>query len=534
MTRNDELPDSKLYICLGATRMVQSKSRKCLFIFFLLSQIVVTCLWASQVVASLAMPLDIERDLVEVKFRHSARLNLAAQIEAEPLWAHGKFGDSDCQFFDRSQLLGIESNEFDLIPKLSGSFGVTKPDSKVDISPQPRGCLEEETKDSPTASLEASSKGTSVNGAQAEAPIFHQQNFDRKEFWLAASEYVIAGREGLVGTIGFAEHRIEGLYIWAAEKIEASQIQTVDDNSAAKSMANSLGEIEHSLAAIERVVIPIFLVPDYDEHVALLNPPASASIPMFVVEDVVEDVQDSLPADLFADKTEVEVSFSADSIKLQTPARDPYWQYYEDCDRWGVLIVEAQPVDSAPGVPAKNQTESDTETEDRSPAVALGPGALLYHVIESNSNLLWAFSLSPQRKLIVKPIEQSLGNFLDHSEEQRRAAALVPTQPTSPWAASKLISKPALEQLRIGSLDLSSLLSGEALSQRIRNLQNQYGERIGELMARSQAMEVNQRNESLEFIASQCRRLARTINLFADSISAAADEVALNDNKKKR
>ena len=121
-----------------------------------------------------------------------------------------------------------------------------------------------------------------------------------------------------------------------------------------------------------------------------------------------------------------------------------------------------------------------------------------------------------------------------HNLQPQRWAVLVPEQPLSPLVASQLVGRPVLDQLGIGSLNLTGLLNGKTLSFRISELQSQYADRIVELEARSQVMRINHGNQSLGFIADQCRRWAKTLDRFADSISATTDDVALLKEKTQR
>ena len=547
--------------------MVQSKTSICLLKLFLLSLTVVACVFVSEAVASAFVPTDIERDLEEIQFLHNAELQFLAQLEPQTLLDINDVGDIECQLYGRSQSLGFKSN---LNPRPARSLKTTELDLSVDASPAPRPWVGVGSKPS-SAALSANAKIDTIatrvlsatNSEQVDVPTYHQQVFNRRLTWKAASEFVVTERKRLVETAGLTGQKVEGVCRWAGERIAASQIQVASGSFRQPGAV----EASHSLAAIATVEIPMFLVPGNDvsgsigaklkspdlampipmfevaivdqavadgkqslkaaateldtkAQAALLEPPVSANIPMFLVDDVATE----LPKDLFVGQNRPTVSVLASSIKLQRPARDPYWQYYEDCDRWGVVIVEAQPLQATAATSgAQKRAESSDDVEDANHPVALGAKALLFQIISSNSELLLSYSLTPQRKLVVDPLEQVLRSLIDHGEGPRQLAVLVPAQPLNPLLAAVLINKPLSERLGIGSLELASLLNAKALSCQICELQNQYADRIDGLAARSLAMEASQRKKSLGFVAAQCRRLAKTLDRFADSISAADD-----------
>lgn len=123
------------------------------------------------------------------------------------------------------------------------------------------------------------------------------------------------------------------------------------------------------LSSIATQVIPMFTVASVEEEVELLPEPilgAAISIPMMLVPDSAQEqfsqfTAIEIPFALIpANETELSIEeedqvFSDDlgsevpvSIELQGDERDAYWQYYEDCDRWGVdfakLLNEAMSV----------------------------------------------------------------------------------------------------------------------------------------------------------------------------------------------
>ena len=518
--------------------MVRSKFRICLFRFFLLFQIVAACLWASQAVALASLPTDIERDLEEVKLIHHAELQFLAQFESQSLEDIGNVGETQCELCGRDQLLDAEVN---LTP--ASSVALAKADLKSDLPPSPRRFLKNESGLTGAVSSQSKADSTkapvldSANVAQIEVPAYHQQVFNRRDFWMEVSEFVIAQRNSINETAGITERQAEGFCLWVVERIDASQIKIANVDSSLSNAASSSIEVNHSLAAIDTVEIPMFLIPRYEDSNSARHSLTQSNLAMPIPMFLVEDVEDTIPDDLFVNENQSAVSFSgsSSSITLPGPARDPCWQYYEDCDRWGVLIVQPQqlPENTANSV-FENQAESTGEIENDNPSVALGAGALLHQIIETNSKLLWSYSLSPQRNFVAEPIEQLWKELAIHNLQPQRWAVLVPEQPLSPLVASKLVGRPVLDQLGIGSLNLTGLLNGKTLSFRISELQSQYADRIVELEARSQVMRINHGNQSLGFIADQCRRWAKTLDRFADSISATTDDVALLKEKTQR
>ena len=601
--------------------MVQSKIRICLFKLFLLSQIFIASLWASQVVASVLIPTDVERDLEEVQLIHDAELRYMAEFESQ--WSL-KIGDTDCQLFGCGQLLDSRG---DLISDFAGSLRNLKLDSNLEVPPTPRRFDNES--DLPSAASSENVKVASaaapvlceVNSEQIDVPTYHQQVFNRRPGWEAASIFVATKHKSLFETIGLAEQKVEGFLQqadelvdasqfrianngenqlgaptleeldewagerieasnqlgaptitgfdeWAGERIEANKSQLANNSLSQQCPADCPFEAISTLAVIETVEVPMFevsandasnsiehkLTPpvlampipmfevvvvdeaaegsespvatslelDAKAHVGLSKPLAASSIPMFLVDDV----EATLPEDLFVNETQSAISFSADSIELQGPARDSYWQYYDDCDRWGVVIVEAQSFEAnAVSSVFEKQADSNDEIENGNHSVSLGAAAVLYQIIESNSKLLWVYSLTPQRNLVVDPIEQLRRKLVDRSKGKRQEAISVPAQPLNPSVAAVLIGKPVSEQLGIDSLELTGLLNAKALSRQICELQLRYADRIDELVSRSQEMRESQENKSLGGIAAQCRRLARMLDRFADFISIDVEDV---------
>lgn len=239
---------------------------------------------------------------------------------------------------------------------------------------------------------------------QCDVSTYHLAAINRRRAWNAASDFIAARRANLVDSIQFTTGNVKSLCFWAEEQLQAAQIQIASDGSKKRNHENSssasdvdvdeslqpvaekdsevvesIVEPEISLEPISTRKIPMFQVAIVDvveadepasqsvkQEQVSLEPISGLPIAMFLVADVetseskiesekadeadaneaevsgeVESADSVLPEDLFIDQTE-----SSISIELEQSDRDPYWQYYDDCDRWGVnfakLVHEAQ------------------------------------------------------------------------------------------------------------------------------------------------------------------------------------------------
>lgn len=332
--------------------MAQRMAKICLFTSFLLSQFLITSLTSSQVVASILVLTDAQRDLEEVEKLHEDERQFASQFDAE------RFGSTECQICDRVQLL---DEEYDGIPLQK--FGLRH--LKSDFPPVPRTWATREsaldTTNSKLASVEPVAVESSLGEAEddVEAAEFHGQLIRRHTVWEATSKFFAARRTNLNDVVQATQINVEGFRSWA-DQLELAQKIT----GAESPLVPALDADEPVwLKPNANHQIPMFQVADVDdeseEQAVSLESIASISTPMFLVADnevvevkqadqneIVEAKTSLLPDDVLSKEVFINEVNTSESSELEQPGRDQYWEYYDDCDRWGVdfakLVFEAQ------------------------------------------------------------------------------------------------------------------------------------------------------------------------------------------------
>jgi len=359
--------------------MAQRLARISLFTLFLFSQILIASLTSSQVVASVFVLIDVHHDLQEIEsleaVSQEVELQLASQFDAE------RFGSTECQLCDQTQL---SDEVYDGLPLQQ--FGLRT--LKTDAPPAPRTWAARESAlgvNSGLANLE-----TIVVAPEAEFDVeledaiqFHGRS--SRPVWKATSGFLAARRSSFNEAVCEARFNVERFCSWADQQIQFAQAQITNEELENSSPVEQVADKESS-ALIKGAETPVVLVPDFDEPLGL-KPIATRHIPMFQIADIEEELENELQdqvvglksiasvnipmffvadieaADSTTERAEPESSLMSDdevtkdvfinesgaprSIEPRQSDRDPYWEYYEDCDRWGVdfakLIIKAKP-----------------------------------------------------------------------------------------------------------------------------------------------------------------------------------------------
>jgi len=541
--------------------MAQRLARICLFTSFLFSQFLIT----SQVEASVLVLIDAHRDLEEIESLEAAsqevELQFASQFDAE------RFGDTECQLCGRTQL---SDEVYDGIPLQE--FGLRS--LKTDAPPTRRTWAARESAlgfNTELADLETIVAEPELNVGPEDAIQFHGRS--SRPAWEATSRFLAAQRSSFNEVVYATRFNVEGFCSWADQQIEFAQAQTASEEWENSSPVEHVAVKESStlttgaetpvvlvpgVEPIETRQIPMFQIVDTEEgpgnelqgQAVALKSIASVNIPMFFVADIeaaqVSNSPQVNPLSEVSVSNELEAVDSATkgaglgssrmsddevtkdgfineagaprSIESRQPDRDPYWEYYEDCDRWGVgfakLIIKIKP---------NHQNRANLTT-------VVSP-FLIRSTLAASTRLTWVFSLASEsergdRQLMQMWREMLAQNEFRLIEEQQHQAILFRPQPQSPFVAALLLGKPLCYQLDIGGSDLVGLLSTGSLSWGISELQLQYAGQIQELLVRSEAMRLSQRSRSLSLIATRCRQLADSLDRLADSISAGSGDVA--------
>ena len=540
--------------------MAQRMARICLFTFFLFSQFLLTSLTSSQVVASVFVLIDAQRDLEEIETFEEVESQFASQFAAE------RFASTDCQICDRAQLW---DEVYDGIPLQK--FGLRY--LKSDVPPAPRSWA---ARESALGTNLAPAKVEPIVGDSGEAQLdevaqFHGQ-LNSRPVWKATSAFLAARRTNLNEVVDATKYNVEGFCSWADQQIQFAQSQIGSSDLENPKPVEEFASKELP-ALITGAETPAILVPDADEPI-WLKPIATRQIPMFQVADIA-DIEDGLQVD--AQKPEVPLEsmasvsipmfFVADnevaelepesslisedvsnqdvfinetnapkSIEPWKSDRDPYWEYYDDCDRWGVdfakLTLEAQLEPAKESDGSRTDSASKSNHQNRASLTAVGSPLLIHNALFANARSTWVLSLAAESELVAKPMMQMWREVLDQSEfrlveEQQHEAILFRPQPQSPFVAAVLLGKPLCYRLDVRASDLVGMLSASSLSYRIGAIQTQYADQIRQLSARSEAMRLSQRSQSLRLIAIRCRQLADSLDRFADSILVGSDDVAI-------
>lgn len=382
--------------------MAQRLARISLFTLFLFSQILIASLTSSQVVASVFVLIDVHHDLQEIEsleaVSQEVELQLASQFDAE------RFGSTECQLCDQTQL---SDEVYDGLPLQQ--FGLRT--LKTDAPPAPRTWAARESAlgvNSGLANLETIvvAPEAEFDVELEDAIQFHGRS--SRPVWKATSGFLAARRSSFNEAVCEARFNVERFCSWADQQIQFAQAQITNEELENSSPVEQVADKESS-ALIKGAETPVVLVPDFDEPLGL-KPIATRHIPMFQIADIEEELENELQdqvvglksiasvnipmffvadieaakvsnsaqanqlseatvsdeleaADSTTERAEPESSLMSDdevtkdvfinesgaprSIEPRQSDRDPYWEYYEDCDRWGVdfakLIIKAKP-----------------------------------------------------------------------------------------------------------------------------------------------------------------------------------------------
>ncbi len=148
-------------------------------------------------------------------------------------------------------------------------------------------------------------------------------------FWPAATQRIRILRANLISGSAVTENNILKVIKWV--RTEASQPVSTLSGKELLTPKNPRGSLT---AMPKRLSIPIFLVSNRTITKINLEPMSRQHIPMFLVRE--QNVADSFDSEQMLKVQEIDGPESSISIEIEKLESDSYWQYYDDCDRWGV------------------------------------------------------------------------------------------------------------------------------------------------------------------------------------------------------
>ena len=316
--------------------MAQSKAKICLFRILLL-QLFAVSLFAGQIAAATINQTDAHRDLEEIELEYATELRLASRFTSK--FDAGSFYQTDCDFFERAKRLDAKTGLIPSPAESRESADLVLEQSDFPSDPETDGAQPTVKMRAPTVDdLAAAEAGQSDE-------VRHHQISPSRPVWETVSGFVAAQRARLSKSVRSAEHNFKGFYDWVDLRIDEAKLLAEKTDQKSKTVSAS-----EQLSAVRGIETPMFLIPDVKESFEVKDIEKAIAqrltlvIPMFQVVDAEvasEILESDIPGDLFTAKPH-----SPASIELEGPQRDPYWQYYDDCDRWGVdfakLINDAQ------------------------------------------------------------------------------------------------------------------------------------------------------------------------------------------------
>lgn len=306
-------------------------------------------------------------------------------------------------------------------------------------------------------------------------------------------------------------------------------------NNCPSEFANA--EARYSLEPISTTEIPMFLIEDLvednsqpkklREHKGLsIDLFERISIPVFFIQDTNDVTRSELSGndemDIFSDDSNAEIPVSIEAEET----RDPYWQYYEDCDRWGVdfakLLLEGISIadeDTSSVVPASFEV-SDSEFESGTLITQL-------NLLGSTQSIgSWIFSLPPIADVkfqSVKELEWS-NSILDEgsfllTEHAGIDFDMVNVKALSPITQALVISH------EVGLLDIHGLVNDaiwhldlNSLDCVLYEIQADFFEPIEMMVEKVNAHRKTSHNAFRNALANQIHGMAWLLDELADSI----------------
>ena len=300
-----------------------------------------------------------------------------------------------------------------------------------------------------------------------------------------------------------------------------------DLNTAKPALVGDLPPVPRVAAKREPIValkrnplteIPLCLIRDSQTDSFISVSFERVSIPMVLIPDSGNELTAAEELEVFADDVEafpkeLEAEIPV-SIELENDGVDPYWQYYDDCDRWGVDFAKllSEGLSVADSTAAHSYGIAPVSYEQVSTVSPASLGVCLFALSpmltkeRSVVDLDWAKELVLETEFVVLETE---GIDLD----------FVHVRALSPVTQGILIGEPIAGSYLSGAVRNSkSLFNGETLSCNVFQIQQALFNNLESVVASGRAHHANQKVLYRNSIANQIQHVADVLNLVADSI----------------
>ena len=455
--------------------MARITVRICLFTLIALSH---SLILNNSAHARLELPLDYHELL------YLPESKSAWQTESE----FERYFKVDCNFQHRFELAIVSEsrNEFSLESLIT--------DSEFDAPPVPRPVEK--------VAVAAVDKMTDPFGSVPVHPIHTRQS-------------------SLMSNWRIAEQNIMGFCSWAGECIQPSvSIKSTNNLLPPKKRNWHLAPVQ------QRIALPLFVIANQPAKTQSLKSLARHHIPMFLVSGQSADELESLGE---SETQEVNATESPISIEVENDDSDAYWQYYDDCDRWGVdfakLLFQAKLTE-----PTLNQFASSNRSfvvtasyqYEVSP-VETEPFALnlmLFRTLTAQAPCLLLSSVPPIFDFKAQSLNElmAIGEF-KLVEQLNEEPELVYVRPLGPITQllvvhHRLAKKPVYHFLAT----LRDEIKVKSISCHIYQAQAEYSEHIEVLVVKAQQANRVRQNQFRHRVADQIAQLAGWLDDYADSL----------------
>jgi len=334
-----------------------------------------------------------------------------------------------------------------------------------------------------------------------------------------AADLALRNRELLSQSAEWSKHQLESFFEWSIENSNEAVATSTPKTSFKK--AGYVKPIRP-----EPLEIPVLVIPAKRE-LHKLEPIRQKEIPVWWIKATTESEEDG-----------IEEAFEPNTPAIEDESgRDPYWQYYEDCDRWGVefakLLHDADYKDFQTSVPTRNRFhiafvsfEEKIADNDSQPNVSRTklPITKLILKVVVDQNPAWLNTIPKMADFYSLPISKSAYQFALDSEfievESRMInEELIHVKAMSPMAQAFAIHDLVSER-SIAVLAKENLTEFDfsILSCYICEAQSNYSDLIATMLERSHKAKLVHRLRMQEEFASRIENLGFRCFQIADSI----------------